>query len=98
MKSFPADGLKIRWRKPVGWGWSSSVVTHGRVFLTDAELLKPAARERIHCFEETAKRSRGAVFMPLQLIKFASRRISPDPSDDRTVKRRKRRASHRSAA
>src|SRR5687767_8454556 len=53
LQTFPADGLKIRWRAPVAWGWSSPVVAQGRVFVTDAELLKPSARERIHCFEET---------------------------------------------
>ncbi len=52
LESFPADGLKIRWRKPVAWGWSSPVVVEGRVFLTDAELQRPSAKERIHCFEE----------------------------------------------
>ena len=52
-RTFPTNGLKVRWRAPVGWGWSSPVVAHGRVFVTDAELLKPSARERILCFEET---------------------------------------------
>lgn len=49
---FPADGLKIRWRKPVGWGFSSPVVAQGKVFLTDAQLMRPAARERMQCFDE----------------------------------------------
>ena len=53
LESFPRDGLKVRWRKPVGLGWSSPVVAQGRVFLTDAQLLKPSAKERLHCFEET---------------------------------------------
>ncbi len=52
LKSFPPDGLKVRWRKAVGWGWSSPVVVRGRVFLTDAQLEKPKAWERIQCFEE----------------------------------------------
>ena len=53
LQTFPAEGLKIRWRRPVGWGWSSPVVVRGRVFLTDAQLQKPTAKERIQCFEET---------------------------------------------
>ncbi|PYK02380.1 MAG: hypothetical protein DME23_01700 [Verrucomicrobia bacterium] len=53
LKTFPVEGLKVRWRKPVGWGWSSPIVARGRVFLFDAQLLKPAARERVLCFEET---------------------------------------------
>jgi outer membrane protein assembly factor BamB len=55
--SFPPDGLKIRWRASVGFGWSSPVVAKGRVYLTDSELKKPKAKERVHCFDEkTGKR------------------------------------------
>jgi outer membrane protein assembly factor BamB len=54
LETFPADGLKVRWRQPVGWGFSSPIVAQGRVFVTDAQLLKsPVAKERLHCFEET---------------------------------------------
>jgi outer membrane protein assembly factor BamB len=57
LKTFPADGLKIRWRAPVGPGWSSPVVVQGRVYLTDMRLEKPKAWERIQCFKEsTGKR------------------------------------------
>jgi sialidase-1 len=52
LATFPADGLKARWRVKVGPGWSSPVVAGGRVYLTDSELHKPRARERVHCFEE----------------------------------------------
>ncbi len=50
--SFPPNGLKVRWRARVGPGWSSPVVAGGRVYLTDAALNKPRARERVRCFEE----------------------------------------------
>src|SRR5258705_12317339 len=53
LQTFPADGLKIRWRQPVSWGYSSPIVAPGRVFVTDAQLLKTSATERIHCFDET---------------------------------------------
>src|SRR5437588_6639167 len=53
LKSFPAEGLKVRWRVPVGWGFSSPVVAQGRVCLADSEVVKPNARERLHCFDET---------------------------------------------
>jgi len=53
LRTFPADGLKIRWRVPVGPGWSSPVVVQGRVYLTDMRLDKPRAWERIQCFKET---------------------------------------------
>jgi outer membrane protein assembly factor BamB len=53
LRTFPAEGLKIRWRVPVGPGWSSPVVVRGRVFLTDARYEKPRAWERLQCFDET---------------------------------------------
>src|SRR2546429_5580885 len=53
LESFPQHGLKIRWKHPVGGGWSSPVVAQGRVFVSDVELTKPSARERVHCFEDT---------------------------------------------
>jgi outer membrane protein assembly factor BamB len=52
LETFPPSGLKVRWRVPVGPGWSSPVVANGRVYLTDAELRPPKAKERVHCFEE----------------------------------------------
>src|SRR5438045_2024898 len=52
LESFPKEGLKIRWRHPVGGGFSSPVVAQGRVFVIDVELAKPKSRERVHCFEE----------------------------------------------
>jgi outer membrane protein assembly factor BamB len=52
LESFPRSGLKIRWRHPVGGGFSSPVVAQGRVFVSDVELVKPSPRERVHCFEE----------------------------------------------
>src|SRR5258708_4126614 len=53
LKSFPVEGLKVRWHVPVGWGFSSPVVAQGRVFLADSEVVKPKAKERVHCFDET---------------------------------------------
>src|SRR5262245_49117077 len=38
LETFPVEGPKIRWRVPVGLGWSSPVVSQGRVFVTDVEL------------------------------------------------------------
>jgi outer membrane protein assembly factor BamB len=53
LQSFPAEGLIVRWRVPVGWGFSSPVVARRRVYLADSELMKPNARERLHCLDET---------------------------------------------
>src|SRR5947207_923399 len=50
--TFPAGGLKIRWRAPVGFGYSSPVVAQGRVYVTDSQLEPPKARERVLCFDE----------------------------------------------
>ncbi len=52
LETFPAKGLTVRWRVPVGGGYSSPVVAQGRVYLVDSELVKPKAKERIHCFDE----------------------------------------------
>ncbi|MDZ4289974.1 MAG: PQQ-binding-like beta-propeller repeat protein [Prosthecobacter sp.] len=52
LTTFPAAGLKVAWRAPVGYGLSSPVIAQGRVFLSDAELQKPKGRERLHCFDE----------------------------------------------
>ena len=53
LKTFPPERLKVRWRAPVGPGWSSPVVVRGRVYLTDMRLEKPKAWERIQCFKES---------------------------------------------
>jgi len=53
LQKFPAGGLRVRWRAPVGPGWSSPVVVRGRVYLTDMRLEKPKAWERIQCFKES---------------------------------------------
>lgn len=52
LQSFPAEGLKIRWRATVGGGHSSPVVAGGRAYVTDLEAKKPEAWERVHCFDE----------------------------------------------
>jgi outer membrane protein assembly factor BamB len=52
LETFPAEGLKVRWRVPAGWGFSSPVVAEGRVYLADSVVEKPQAKERIRCFDE----------------------------------------------
>ena len=54
LQTFPAKGLRIRWRVTVGPGWSSPVIARGRVYLTDMRLAKPRAWERIQCFKESS--------------------------------------------
>ena len=50
--TFPADGLKVRWRAPVGPGFSSPVIAGGRVIVTDSQIEKPKGRDRVLCFDE----------------------------------------------
>src|SRR5262249_22291279 len=52
LESFAAEGLKVRWRARVGWGWSSPVVAQGRVYLADSLVVPPKPHERLHCFDE----------------------------------------------
>ncbi|HEV8291611.1 MAG TPA: PQQ-binding-like beta-propeller repeat protein, partial [Tepidisphaeraceae bacterium] len=52
LRSFPKDGLKILWRKPVGPGYSSPIVAGGRVYLSDSQLNNPNSLERLLCFDE----------------------------------------------
>ncbi len=52
-QSFPAQGLPVRWRAPVGFGFSSPVIAKGRVFVTDSLVDRPVVRGRILCFQET---------------------------------------------
>jgi len=56
-EGFPAGGFKACWRVPLGVGFSSPVVVQGRVYVTDSELARPKARERVQAFEKaTGKR------------------------------------------
>ena len=56
IESFPTGGLKFLWCATVGPGFSSPVVADGRVFVTDSQMTRPKARERVLCFEaETGK-------------------------------------------
>src|SRR2546423_11594875 len=66
LEKFPPGGPKVRWRHPVGGGYSGPAVAGGRVFITDRVLAKgtsnPASafehktrvdgKERIVCLDE----------------------------------------------
>jgi outer membrane protein assembly factor BamB len=43
IEKFPASGLKIRWRTPIGGGYAGPAVAGGRVYVTDRQLGKGAA-------------------------------------------------------
>ncbi len=55
MESF--ERLQISWRAPIGFGFSSPVVAQGRVFVTDSQISRPKARERVLCFDAQTGRS-----------------------------------------
>jgi outer membrane protein assembly factor BamB len=57
-EAFPSGGLQVRWRAPVGPGWSSPVVARGRVYLTDSRLSRPHAQERVLCFDAATGKPR----------------------------------------
>lgn len=57
LQVFPADGLKVRWRVPIGWGYSSPVVAQGRAFLHDSDLSDDPGKERLHCWDEKTGKS-----------------------------------------
>lgn len=52
LRELPPEGLMVRWRVPVGYGFSSPVIAKGRVYVTDALLDRPMIRGRVLCFEE----------------------------------------------
>lgn len=69
LDKFPAGGPQVRWRAPVGSGYSGPAVAGGRVFLTDRVLEQGLAEptdgfekkklrglERVLCFEEKTGR------------------------------------------
>jgi hypothetical protein len=51
LEAIPADGLKIQWRTSVGPGFQSGSRA-GSVYLTDCQMMRPRATERVRCFEE----------------------------------------------
>lgn len=57
LEAIPAEGLGIRWRKPVGPGWSSPVVAQHKVFVTDVDFGARPAHERVHCLDEATGNS-----------------------------------------
>jgi outer membrane protein assembly factor BamB len=50
VERFVSPAIPIKWRVPVGSGYSGPTVVDGRVYLTD-RMTEPAQRERVHCFD-----------------------------------------------
>jgi outer membrane protein assembly factor BamB len=51
-ETIPSDGVKIRWRAPVGGGFASPVIAQGRVYLAYSEWRDAQAWEHLRCFDE----------------------------------------------
>jgi len=69
-RSFPTNGLPVKWRAPVGAGYSGPAVAAGRVYLTDRptnqqkgntggalDRTATSGTERIQCFDATTGRA-----------------------------------------
>jgi len=56
VEKLPAGQIPLRWRAPIGGGYSGPTVAAGRVYLTD-RLAEPKSVERVLCFDrKTGKR------------------------------------------
>jgi outer membrane protein assembly factor BamB len=66
LEKFPAEGLRVRWRTPIGAGYAGPAVAAGRVYVTDRQVRTGAAApadpfergkipgtERVLCLRET---------------------------------------------
>src|SRR5436190_12428078 len=49
LTSFPAAGPALKWKVPVGMGYSSPVIQDGRLYLTDVVTAQPIIHERTLC-------------------------------------------------
>lgn len=52
LETFPSNGLKVEWRTPVGFGFSSPIVAQGRVYVADSLVKAPYIEARMRCFDE----------------------------------------------
>ena len=50
LDAFPADGLKVRWRQPLGAGYTGPAVANDRVYVTDRP--QRTQTERVLCLDE----------------------------------------------
>ena len=50
IEKFEEPEIPIRWRVPIGSGYSGPSVAEGRVYVTD-RVAKPKQMERVHCFD-----------------------------------------------
>ena len=75
LEVFPPSGLKVSWRVEVGVGFSSPVVSGGRVYVNDSLLKKPQIKERIHCFDEATGKE---IWTHIYDVKYPDWAFNPD--------------------
>jgi outer membrane protein assembly factor BamB len=51
--SLPEGQLPLKWKVPIGAGYSGPTVANGRVYVSD-RVVEPEEQERVHCFEGLA--------------------------------------------
>ncbi len=51
VEKFDTPQIPIKWRAPIGAGYSGPTVAEGRVFVSD-RVTEPEQAERVHCFDE----------------------------------------------
>jgi outer membrane protein assembly factor BamB len=66
LDSFPAGGLKVLWRVPIGTGFSSPCVVQGRGYVTYSRVTATAAHEHIRCVEAATGKEIWAHSYPVQ--------------------------------
>ena len=71
LETFPPGGLRFAWRVPVGRGWSSPIVARGRVYVTDVQVNRPSATERVLCFDESTGNLRWRHTYPVEFPEWA---------------------------
>src|SRR5881392_3086612 len=50
LSSFPSTGLVLKWKVPVGFGYSTPIIEKGMLYLSDLINEKPIVHERVLCF------------------------------------------------
>ena len=67
---FETDELPLKWKMPLGPGYSGPTVANGRVFVTDRHRNGDEAMERVLCFDAESGRSLWTISHPCEYVKI----------------------------
>ena len=70
IERFSAPEIPVKWRAPVGNGYSGPTVAGGRVYVTD-RVTEPEQQERVHCFDAKTGAKVWTQVYPCQYAGFA---------------------------